>query len=758
MVAISNPLRMVDWEIKSFLKVVLAVQVAMWVVVGLQALGVHIPFLTELIGFIYLTFVPGVVILRALRLHNLGSTKTFLYSVGLSVAVVMFGGLLVSAAGLAIGIAAPLSALTLIIAFSIIVLVLCALSYIRDRNFAKPTSIEVEEILSPSVLFLALLLSLSIMGALWLNHYQNNFLLLCVMALIAVVVALIGCRRFIGEVYYPLVIFMIALTLLIHFQLSFSNLAGTDIQGEYHVARLTAVNALWDPMAIWLASYSDMLSITILPATYSILLGMEVMTVFKVLYSFVFALVPLGLYEVYRSQTDERTGFLAAFFFMSFGAFMSTMSFLTRMQVAELFFMLLVILALSKDLAPDKRVALFIIFSFSLTVSHYGLSYYFIFYLLLAWLFPIFWKWATKQGGRGGVLTATLIMLCLVATLSWYTYLSGSAILRSSLNIGEYIWQNIGSILDPQARDIKLLQGLGLAQVGIFEHSLLREIGGWLYRITYIMIAVGMVRWIVKRREMKFTPEYIGLSLAAAITMLASLVIPNLSYTGMGTSRTFHIALILLAPFCILGGETIFNGINSLYLRIRKQVLVAPMRQSTAHLLIIFLILIPSLLVNTGFIFEVSGDPPASLSLGKERHAVSRNDMVRASFYNVTRTYQEISGARWLAKYGDDQKKIYGDQISLEQVPTDGLVDRDASIDRQRIRLFHLGGGELDDGAYVYLRSFNVAEHMVVLERPRRILAAAVWMLLHDTDTILPGLETNSLIYSNGGSQIYYVR
>ena len=346
-------------------------------------------------------------------------------------------------------------------------------------------------------------------------------------------------------------------------------------------------------------------------------------------------------------------------------------------------------------------------------------------------------------------------MLCLVATLSWYMYLSGSAIFRSSLGMGEYIWQNIGSILDPQARDIKLLQGLGLAKVGIFEHSLLREIGGWLYRITYIMVIAGIVRWIVKRREMKFTPEYIGLTLAGMITMLACLVVPNYSYSAMETNRTFQIALILLAPFCISGGETIFNGINSLYLRIRKQVLVAPMRQ-TAHLLIIFLILIPYFLVNTGFVFEVSGDPPTALGLGKERHRTSSNEMVRASFYNVTRTHEEISGARWLARYGDDQKKIYGDQISLDLVPIDGLVDRDVSIERQRISLFRLGG-ELDDGAYVYLRFFNVTEHMVVLLRPRRILGAAVWMLLHDTDTILPGLETNSLIYSNGGSQIYYV-
>jgi uncharacterized membrane protein len=58
---------MVDWEIRNFLKVVLAVQAVVWGVVGLETAGMHIPFLTELVGFIYLTFIPGIVILRTLR-------------------------------------------------------------------------------------------------------------------------------------------------------------------------------------------------------------------------------------------------------------------------------------------------------------------------------------------------------------------------------------------------------------------------------------------------------------------------------------------------------------------------------------------------------------------------------------------------------------------------------------------------------------------------------------------------------------------
>ena len=38
---INNPLRMTNWEIKKFLKVVLSVQFAMWGVIGLDAIGYY---------------------------------------------------------------------------------------------------------------------------------------------------------------------------------------------------------------------------------------------------------------------------------------------------------------------------------------------------------------------------------------------------------------------------------------------------------------------------------------------------------------------------------------------------------------------------------------------------------------------------------------------------------------------------------------------------------------------------------------------
>ena len=129
---INNPFQMNDWEIKKFLKVVLAIQLAVWGIIGLDAIGLHIPVIRQPIGFVYLLFIPGVIILRILKLHKLGNIETLLYSVGLSITTLMFTGLFMNMVYPLFGISGPISITPLIITLSAVVLILCIISYVRD--------------------------------------------------------------------------------------------------------------------------------------------------------------------------------------------------------------------------------------------------------------------------------------------------------------------------------------------------------------------------------------------------------------------------------------------------------------------------------------------------------------------------------------------------------------------------------------------------------------------------------------------------
>jgi len=86
----NNLLLISDWEMRKFIKIVVVIQLVTWGLVGSSALGLEIPILTQITGFIYVTFVPGIVLLRVFKIHRLCSIDTLLLSVGLSISFQMF--------------------------------------------------------------------------------------------------------------------------------------------------------------------------------------------------------------------------------------------------------------------------------------------------------------------------------------------------------------------------------------------------------------------------------------------------------------------------------------------------------------------------------------------------------------------------------------------------------------------------------------------------------------------------------------------
>ena len=165
---INDPLQMNDWKITKFLEIVLTIQVAVLGSIGLESIGVKVPILRELITFIYLLFVPGILMIRIMRMHKLGSIETFLYSVGLSIAILMLVGLLMNTLYPLMGISKPLSSSYLIITFTILVGILSVLSYIKDKNFCDPDFINIP-ICHKNFLFLCLIPFITILGTYLMN-------------------------------------------------------------------------------------------------------------------------------------------------------------------------------------------------------------------------------------------------------------------------------------------------------------------------------------------------------------------------------------------------------------------------------------------------------------------------------------------------------------------------------------------------------------------------------------------------------------
>jgi len=165
-----------DWEIKRCLRLALAILLAVLGLVGLAALGFDIPILRQVVGFIFLTFIPGILILRIFKIHNIGAVESLLYSVGLSIAFIYIAGLFGNFVLPLMGIAKPISLLPMTATLAVFTLILGAVAYKRDKDFSAVDSkshFDIRGILSLPYLLLFSLPLLAIFGAHLVNLYQK---------------------------------------------------------------------------------------------------------------------------------------------------------------------------------------------------------------------------------------------------------------------------------------------------------------------------------------------------------------------------------------------------------------------------------------------------------------------------------------------------------------------------------------------------------------------------------------------------------
>lgn len=693
------------------------------------AILLDIPLLRQALGFLCFTTIPGFLIIHLLKLNEQDFIKKCILSVGLSIALLMFVGLLMNWLYPMIGISRPISFSPLIITLNIIVLILCILAYKTRENFPSLVHIDRNEILSPGVLSLVLILLLSLLGVLLVRFYKNNILLLLLMIAISLIVGLIAFDRGIPKRIYPLAIFMISLALLYHNSLISPYLGGCDIHYEYYAHKLVEMNSHWDPN-ILSTTYNAMVCVTILPTIYSRLLNIDGVWIYKIFYPLTLSLVPLGLYHVYRSQTNEKTAFLSTFFFISFSTFFGSMLNLPRQQFAELFVVLLMLLIIDKKRDRIQRKMLVIIFSASLIVSHYGTSYIYMFLLLFAWLLPLF----VVRIGRSN-LTGISIVLFFIMALSWYMYMSNSVTFNTIVNIGNHMYTHVYTdFFNPETMDPNILSAAGISPMVSLGH----EISRWLFLVTQVFIAIGAFRLIfliLRRKEIGFDRDYISFSLLTTFFLFMCIILPYLA-GFLNMNRIYHITLLFLSPFCIIGGETAFRGIARLFRS-------GSSNKPVYTRVLVLMVLIPYFLFSTGFIYEVTNDYPGSVALSTEKLKKSEDAVIKNALYSARVPEQSVFGARWLKgkRYGG---VVYADQRGRVLTHSSGMVPPGQVYTLTNTT-------KTMKESYIYLGYPNIVDGTVVGGLDRKTMRLNFW----NATELSPLLDNENRIYSNGGSEIY---
>lgn len=741
-----------DWEIKKFLGIALVVQLLMLGLVGLSALGFGIPILTQIVGFIYLAFIPGLLILRIMKLHKLGKIETLMYSVGLSLAFSMFLGLFMNSVYPHIRIDKPISAWPLMGTMTVALLILSFVAYRRDKGFSTPTQFEWHQLLSPPVLLLISLPLLSVLGTQMVNIYHNNILLLVLIPLIALLPILVLFTKFIPHRLYPLAVMTIALALLYHWALISNYLTGYDIHTEYYFANLVITNSLWD--ATITNSYNALLSIAMLAPTYSIICGMELTWVFKIIYPLFFSLVPLGIYQIYSRQIGSKVAFLAAFFFMSVITFYTEMVALARQQIAELFLVLILLIIISKSMNRLGRSVLCLTFGAAIVVSHYSVSYFFVFSLFIVLLIPFLSQRISAHGLSKGaksakamnhrrheivesnssvgnrVITLSFTAFYGVVCLSWYMWQSGSSAFIAMVELTNHIATTFFTEF------LSLMSSQALWLITTPTVSPLHEVTKYLYLFTQFLIAVGILDLVLHWRQKKFDEEVSVFSLVSFIVLLAAVAVPYFAI-ALNTTRIYQLSLILLAPFCVTGAVAI-----SRFLFRKRQLTSKIPLKAVSILLAVFL------LFSTGFVYEVAKDHPSSISLSQEWIKRYGDAEEKASFYGVYTSDEDVFSAKWLSKSVENTEdlNIYATYWVFGQVHA---VESYGMISHWKITPLDNSTQEVESGAYIYLQYLNVVYGIGTM-----MVTSFRNIETFDMLELSPVLVKTNKVYSNQGSGI----
>ena len=662
------------------------------------AILLDIPYLRQIVGFLFLTLLPGLLIIQILKLNKIEPLEKFILAWGLGIAFLMLFGLLINNLLLSLGYETPLSAIPLLISFNIAYIVLAILGHRINKSptytipYLNLSTLEKAFLIVP-ILFPAL----SIFGMHVMNTTDNNIILLFLLFLIPtyVIFVCIFNSKF-PKRLYPVVIFLISISLLLLLSLRSNHIIGMDVHTEYYFFQTTLGKLHW---AVFEHSVVDAcLVITLLPTIYQSILDIPSEFLFKILYPLLYSVSPLVIYVISKKYIEEGYAFLASCFFMFQFNFLFT-AYNARTNIAIFFFALAMMTLFIDKMDPLKKRVLLIVFMASCMVSHYSTTYIFFFILVgtVIGIEILSIKYTVKK-----VVSLTITILFFSMIFFWYSQVteaafnSGVCFIEDTLtNLNEFF------VVESRGDTAQALIGGDIIQKGI-SHKI-EFVFTWL---TFVFIAIGVVTLIIRYKEMsfpelefkkldflreKFEVGYFVIALISTVLLVSMIALPYLS-KGYNLDRLYAVGITPLSVFFVVGG--IILSKHFFFFKKRKPVLKEKQKSSTLNTsevwayLIILLVLIPYFFSVTGVTYQVFG-VPRSIILNSEGEQ-----------YDVMYIPDQDSyAAKWLATNYDRRQRIYtADKTGSTRLRSQAMI--------RRALLLATYTPKKGQG-YIYLRSYN---------------------------------------------------
>jgi len=679
------------------------------------AIFLDIPFLRQILGFLFLTMLPGLLILQIMRLIEIGSTEKFVLSVGLSISFLMFFGLLINNLSLSLGYETPLATIPLLISFNLAFIVLAIIGYkINKTSILYLPDINLSTSEKAFLIVPILFPALSIFGMHLMNTTDNNIILMFLLFLIPIYVASVCfCNHKFPKRLYPVVIFLIGISLLLLMSLRSNHIIGVDIHTEYYYFQTTLNNLHWS--VVRHSTLDACLAISLLPTIYQSILNISAEFLYKILYSLLFSISPLIVYILSKKYIGELYGFLASCFFM-FQQYFLFAEFYPRTLTAVLFFALAMLVLFNDKIDPLKKRILFIVFMASCMVSHYSTTYLFFFIMLGT---SIGLEILSKKYTVKKVVSLTITILFFALIFFWYSQVTEAAF-NSGVRFIENTLSNLNKFFIEEMRSSTIQSVIG---EGIGEKGIPHKIQFLLTWLTFIFIGIGLITLIRRYKEMsfpeldfkkpdflkdKFEVGYFMIALGCAGLLVVMVALPFVS-SGYGIGRLYALTTTILSLFFLIGGVTV-----SRYLKVPAW-------------LIILLVLIPYFLCVTGVTYQMFGVP---------RSIILNSEGEQYDLYYIH--YQESCSAKWLGNYASEKTKMYADFYGSRRLLSQG------KIQSPQYQFPWLSNPDIVDG-YTYLRYSNIMNGELIGRYSK------VYNLTDYQDLFLK----ENKIYCNGGSKVY---
>lgn len=448
-----------------------------------------------------------------------------------------------------------------------------------------------------------------------------------------------------------LLIYIGGVILIYQTSLLTNNLVGSDIHLEYYYAQFSVLNGFSN---ISTSAYINIcLPITILVPMYSVLSGIEVMWVFKIVQPLVLAILPVILYKIFKLQFGRFVGILSVIFFVTLPFFTMDIVQLIRQQYAMIFFGLVTLVLMGRRTDMFTKVSLGSIFGIGVVVSHYGVGVGFMGYMIagviviLLLKIPVIQrlgKRVTKQEipvdiklstWKSVIVWVVVTIVCVGGGLTYYKLVGSSVGINyaayTPVLIGQRTVNNMVTVTTTKPKtvsnttvvdgqqvitktvipsqtsvtlsnewqkffDVARREPLLRTAVGFdfMEASTLGKIWRVLLLFVELCIIVGLSK-LFFRPMPRIRTEYFVFIISSVFIVIGLYTLPTNGF-GLGAVRVLIITLMFLSPFFIFGLESIAKFVAKISkVTWRKRYL-------TISLIVV---LLPYIMFNSGLVFEL---------------------------------------------------------------------------------------------------------------------------------------------------------